>query len=221
MNPRLRIFRYIWWREKADKIFYINIYTCLYLKGGTDVKYSKKKLIKDMPGLYAVAEITLDGKVFYAAASENRNGKVYIVEATTGKATEINGGLGGVMAILDIKEENAILFIEEFYPVFDSAAAKIVKVNLAFDGENYFATIECQIPPANVYVAKQNCIELDEFLKIFKKYPDKVNIVIIDDDIFRLCKFLELDIFARPRLTALIDVEKLILIATSRNWLVV
>jgi hypothetical protein len=48
------------------------------------------------------------------------------------------------------------------------------------DGENYFATIECQIPPANVYVAKQNCIELDEFLKIFKKYPDKVNIVIID-----------------------------------------
>lgn len=139
MNPRLRIFRYIWWREKADKIFYINIYTCLYLKGGTDVKYSKKKLIKDMPGLYAVAEITLDGKVFYAAASENRNGKVYIVEATTGKATEINGGLGGVMAILDIKEENAILFIEEFYPVFDSAAAKIVKVNLAFDGENYFA----------------------------------------------------------------------------------
>lgn len=97
----------------------------------------KEILIKNMPGLYAVTDITLDGKTFYAAASENHEGKVFIVDPATKAATEIHGGLGGVMAIVDVKGENAVLFIEEFYPVFDSASAKVVKVNLEKEGMLY------------------------------------------------------------------------------------
>lgn len=94
------------------------------------MKMDKTDLIKDIPGLYAVAEVTVDGKVFYAAASENRGGKVFLIDPKTREAIELHGGKGGVMAILDVEGENAILFIEEFYPVFDSATAKVIKVEL-------------------------------------------------------------------------------------------
>ena len=90
----------------------------------------KSELVKDVPGLYAVTDVTLDGKEYYAAASENRGGRVYLVDPVTQKATELFGGQGGVMAILDVKGENAVLFIEEFYPVFDSATAKVIKADL-------------------------------------------------------------------------------------------
>ena len=55
----------------------------------------KNELVKDVPGLYAVADVTLDGKEYYAAASENRGGRVYLVDPVTQKATELFGGQGG------------------------------------------------------------------------------------------------------------------------------
>ena len=97
----------------------------------------KNELVKDVPGLYAVADVTLDGKEYYAAASENRGGRVYLVDPVTQKATELFGGQGGVMAILDVKGENAVLFIEEFYPVFDSATAKVIKADLEKKDDGY------------------------------------------------------------------------------------
>ena len=97
----------------------------------------KSELVKDVPGLYAVTDVTLDGKEYYAAASENRGGKVYLVDPVTQKATELFGGQGGVMAILDVKGENAVLFIEEFYPVFDSATAKVIKADLQKKDDGY------------------------------------------------------------------------------------
>ncbi len=100
----------------------------------------KKDLITQMPGLYAVTEVTLDGQTFYAAASENRGGKVFIVNPQTKLATELYGGKGGVMAILDVKGENAILFIEEFYPVFDSATAKVIKAEIQNTENGYVVT---------------------------------------------------------------------------------
>lgn len=63
---------------------------------------------------------------------------------------------------------------------FDASIFYFAGHGFEMDGENYFATIDCQIPPANLYAAKQNCFELNEFLKIFKRNSDKVNIVIID-----------------------------------------
>lgn len=63
---------------------------------------------------------------------------------------------------------------------FDASIFYFAGHGFEMDGENYFATVDCQIPPANLYAAKQNCFELNEFLKIFKRNSDKVNIVIID-----------------------------------------
>ena len=99
--------------------------------------YEKKVLIDQMPGLYAVGDVTLDGTLFYAAASENRGGRVCLVNSETLEVIELTGGLGGVMAVVDAKDENAMFFIEEFYPVFDSATAKVIKVEMEKAGETY------------------------------------------------------------------------------------
>lgn len=48
------------------------------------------------------------------------------------------------------------------------------------DGENYLPAIDCQIPPANKYEAGRYSIRISELLEIYKKYSNKVNIVIID-----------------------------------------
>lgn len=48
------------------------------------------------------------------------------------------------------------------------------------DGENYLASIDCQIPPANKYCAGKDSIRLSEILNIYKKNTNKVNIAIID-----------------------------------------
>jgi len=48
------------------------------------------------------------------------------------------------------------------------------------DGENFLASIDCQIPPSNKYHAGQNSIRLSEFLDIYKKNTNKINIAIID-----------------------------------------
>ena len=103
------------------------------------MKIKREVLVDQVPGLYAVGNITLDGQVYYAAASEDRMGKMYLVDSKTGAVSEVKGGLGGVMAELDVDGENAVFCIEEFYPVFDSATAKIIKVVLEKDGTGYKA----------------------------------------------------------------------------------
>lgn len=94
------------------------------------MKITKTILQDQIPGLYAVGDIKLDGRLFYGAASENPNGSLYLVNAETKESSLISGGVGGVMAVIDAVGENAMLCIEEFYPVFKSATAKIVKIKL-------------------------------------------------------------------------------------------
>lgn len=48
------------------------------------------------------------------------------------------------------------------------------------DGENYLASIDCQIPPPDKYHAGHNSIRLSEVLDIYKKNTNKINIAIID-----------------------------------------
>lgn len=48
------------------------------------------------------------------------------------------------------------------------------------DGENFLASTESQIPPANIYSAKQDCIILNDLFSIYRKNPTKLNIVILD-----------------------------------------
>ena len=103
------------------------------------MKVEKEILMGQIPGLYAVGEILLDKELYYAAASENRGGGLYLVHSMTKEISELQGCQGGVMAVLGAAQERAILCIEEFYPVFDSAGAKIVKAELERTGKGWAA----------------------------------------------------------------------------------
>ena len=103
------------------------------------MKVEKEILMEQIPGLYAVGEILLDGELYYAAASENRDGKAFLIHSVSKEIFEIQGCRGGVMAVLEAAQEEAILCIEEFYPVFDSAGAKIVKAELERNGKGWAA----------------------------------------------------------------------------------
>jgi len=48
------------------------------------------------------------------------------------------------------------------------------------DGENFLASIECQVANPNKYHCSKTCLTLTEVLNILKKNTNKVNIVIID-----------------------------------------
>ena len=91
---------------------------------------SKKILINDMPGLYAVATVTLGGEPYYAAASEQKNGLVAVVNCATDEVHWIEGGKGGVMGIMNSVKEDCLLSIEEFYPGFDAPHSRIVEIAL-------------------------------------------------------------------------------------------
>lgn len=91
----------------------------------------EKTILQDqIPGLYAVGDVWLEGHLFYGAASEDPGGPLYLINAQTKKSFPIHGGPGGVMAVINSAGENAMFCIEEFYPVFQSATAKIVRVEL-------------------------------------------------------------------------------------------
>jgi hypothetical protein len=48
------------------------------------------------------------------------------------------------------------------------------------DGDNYLAATDCQLTGKGKYHFDRNSIRLNEILYIFKKYPNKINIIIID-----------------------------------------
>lgn len=102
---------------------------------------SKKILINDMPGLYAVATVTLGGEPYYAAASEQKNGLLAVVNCATDEVHWIEGGKGGVMGLMNSVKENRLLSIEEFYPGFDAPHSRIVEIALEMkDGKWHTAS---------------------------------------------------------------------------------
>ena len=88
----------------------------------------RETILQGVPALYAVGEVVLGGKQYLGLASENRQGKLFLADADTGSIQEIPGGPGGVMSVVGVPGEDALLCIEEFYPVFDARTAKIVKI---------------------------------------------------------------------------------------------
>lgn len=94
------------------------------------MRITKEVLLEGVKGLYAVGSIEAAGALYYGVASENRDGEVFLLDSKDGKVYPVNGGPGGVMSLVDVPGENAMLSIEEFYPVFDSVSAKIVKIGL-------------------------------------------------------------------------------------------
>ncbi len=98
----------------------------------------EKTILQDkIPGLYAVGDVWLEGGLFYGAASEDPGGPLYLINSKTKESFPIKGGPGGVMAIVNAAEENAMFCIEEFYPVFQSATAKITRVELGKCADGY------------------------------------------------------------------------------------
>jgi len=103
------------------------------------MKIEKKVLAAGVPFIYAVSLIEADGRRYYAASSENRAGKAFLVDCETEEAFPLPDGPGGVMTFVKAAGESAMFSIEEFFPVFDSASAKIVKTELHRSGDRIIA----------------------------------------------------------------------------------
>jgi Caspase domain len=83
----------------------------------------------------------------------------------------------------DCKIDNYIELLIEFESRIKSYDATIFYFaghGFELDGENYLASIDCQIANLNKHHCKITCITLTEILNILKQNLNKVNIVIID-----------------------------------------
>ena len=95
----------------------------------------KKTILADgIPFLYAAAQVMVDGRRYYVVSSENPGGKALLIDAETEECFLLPDGPGGVMTFIQAPGESAMLSIEEFYPVFNSASAKIIKTELHRQG---------------------------------------------------------------------------------------
>lgn len=132
--------------------------------------YKKEILVDNFPGVYAVGSIMINHRLHYVAASENREGKMYLVDSHSGQPFELKGGAGGVMGILAAPEKERMIGIEGFYPVFDSDKAKLVTFDVEKGDENEYQIgkrlMEIKMPyihrigflrePDGIYVAAGN-----------------------------------------------------------------
>ena len=85
-----------------------------------------RKKILDLPGVYSTAALNLDGKLYFAVASENRGEKAYIIDADSLEYSLLwDDENSGVMNVIQIPGENRLLCITKFYPVFQSKEAEI------------------------------------------------------------------------------------------------
>lgn len=91
---------------------------------------ARSVLAAGIPFLYAVGMAQIDGRPCYIASSESRGGQALAVDCGTGEVLPLPDGPGGVMTFVQAAGESAVLSIEAFFPVFDSAGAKIVKTVL-------------------------------------------------------------------------------------------
>lgn len=63
---------------------------------------------------------------------------------------------------------------------YDASIFYFAGHGLQCDGENYLASIDCQVAAPNRYQCSRSCITFTEIMDVLKKNSDKVNIVIID-----------------------------------------
>lgn len=88
------------------------------------MKIQKQKIV-DLPMVYVTAELSLDGKRYLAAVSEQRNEKAYIIDPESGAYSELWEGDTGVMNVIQIPGRKQLLAIVRFYPVFQSKDAAV------------------------------------------------------------------------------------------------
>lgn len=88
-----------------------------------------------------------------------------------------------VKLYLNIDQKNIVEILQEYSDLlkdFDASIFYFAGHGFEVDGENFLASIDSQIPPENKYVAKQNCITLNDLFDIYRQNPTKLNIVILD-----------------------------------------
>jgi len=79
--------------------------------------------------------------------------------------------------------EDSTIFLKEFEEKitnYDASIFYFAGHGFEFEGENYLAPIDAQIPLASKHEANRRCIRLNEILDILKKNSQKIHIVIID-----------------------------------------
>lgn len=110
-----------------------------------------KKHLADLPWVYAVTTISMDGKTYFLAASEleGKGGSCLLIEPCSGRVYTLWDMPGGVMTLLPVPgERGAFLAIEAFYPVFQSEQAVITKTVVDFTDNNVSVSKRelCQLP---------------------------------------------------------------------------
>lgn len=88
------------------------------------MKIEKKKLA-DLPAVYVTSELSLGGRRYYAAASENPGEHAYIFDTENDEMSSLWIGDTGCMNVIQIPGEEKLLAITKFYPVFKSKEAEI------------------------------------------------------------------------------------------------
>lgn len=88
------------------------------------MKIEKRKLA-DLTAVYVTNELTLGGRRYYAAASENPGEHAYIFDTEKDEMSPLWLGDTGCMNVIQIPGEEKLLAITKFYPVFKSKEAEI------------------------------------------------------------------------------------------------
>ena len=85
----------------------------------------EKEHIVDLPGVYATAELSLNGKRYLAAASENKGETAYLYSPDTNEYNTLWNGETGVMNLVQVPGRDMLYCITRFYPIFQSKEATI------------------------------------------------------------------------------------------------
>lgn len=89
----------------------------------------EKKVLAELDGVYAVSQFEFNGKKSFLAATE-KHGSCLLFSPPYWEASEVLSGPGGAMSLVGIpQEKDAFLAIQEFFPIFLSEDACIVRVN--------------------------------------------------------------------------------------------
>jgi hypothetical protein len=91
-----------------------------------------KTVLVDLPMVYAITSISLDGKLHLMAATET-HGECLLFSPPDWKPSVVWEGPGGTMNVVPVPGRRAVLGIQEFFPVFQSEGAGIVWAEPADD----------------------------------------------------------------------------------------
>lgn len=140
----------------------------------------QKKLLAQLPLVYAVSAMTVEGRTCFLAASEQEgDGSLcLLLDPETGRKDVLWESPGGVMSLIPVpNQEGVFLSIEEFYPVFRSENASVWRNRLTMQEDHVTVSREllCRLPfvhritllqePDGLYLAAANLCSSKKFVE--------------------------------------------------------